>query len=152
MAAILTIFKQYLLPNQIELKLDGWHLSNVEIQNCKICSIQISKMVTMVAILKILKRHLPNHKLDWAETWWEASEQRRDSELLKWFCSNIQDGHHGGHLKNFKPYLLMNTVDWAQTWWEASEQHRNSELLKWLCSNIQDGHLESLQTRSAPEW
>ena len=32
-----------------------------------------------------------------------------DSELLKSFRSNIQDGHHGGHLENFQmKYLLPN--------------------------------------------
>ena len=52
------------------------------------------------AILKFFKRHLiPNNKSDWAETWWEALESYRDSELLKSFCSRIQDGRHGGHLE-----------------------------------------------------
>ena len=52
------------------------------------------KMAAMSAILKIFKWHLhPNRKSDWAETWWEASEQHRDSELLKlwpsWQSSNL---------------------------------------------------------------
>ena len=29
----------------------------------------------------------------------EALDRYRDSELLKWFRSNIQDGYHGGHLE-----------------------------------------------------
>ena len=57
----------------------------------------------MSAILKIFKRHLlPNRKSDWAETWWEASEQHRDSEWLKSFCSDIQDGRYGGQLENLE--------------------------------------------------
>ena len=50
-------------------------------------------MAAVAAILKFFKqRLLENHKLDWAETLWEALEQHRDSELLKLFCSDIQDG------------------------------------------------------------
>ena len=56
----------------------------------------------MVAILKFFKRNLPNRKSDWAETWWEASEQERDSEWLKSFRSNIQDGCYSGHLENLE--------------------------------------------------
>ena len=57
----------------------------------------------MLSILKIFKWHLlPNRKSDWAETWWEASEQHRDSEWLKSFCSDIQDGCYSGHLENLE--------------------------------------------------
>ena len=51
-------------------------------------------MATMEAILKFFKQHLlPNCKLDWAETWWEAS------------------------VAILKPHLLPNPKsDWAQTW------------------------------------
>ena len=56
-------------------------------------------MATTAAILKFFKLHLPNRKSDWAKTWLEASQLHRDSELLKSFRSNIQDGHHGGHLE-----------------------------------------------------
>ena len=50
-------------------------------------------MATISAILKIFKRHLlPNRKLVWAETWWEALAQHTDSELLKSFRCDIQDG------------------------------------------------------------
>ena len=59
----------------------------------------MSKMAATVAILKFLNLHLlPNHKSDWAETWWEASEHYRDSELLKSFRFDNQDGSHGGRL------------------------------------------------------
>ena len=59
----------------------------------------MSKMAATVAILKFLNLHLlPNHKSDWAETWWEASEHYKDSELLKSFRVDNQDGSHGGHL------------------------------------------------------
>ena len=71
-ATILKVFICYLLPN------------------CLIRSVPMSKMAIMVAILKIMKRHpLPNGKLDEAETWWKASEQHGDLELLKWFLSDI---------------------------------------------------------------
>ena len=42
---------------------------------------------------------IPNNKSDWAETWWEALESYKDLELLKSFCSHIQDGRPGGHLE-----------------------------------------------------
>ena len=77
----------------IELKLRGCHCGNMKIQNCKNRSIPISKMATMAAILKFFKRQLlPKYKSEWAETWWEASQSHRDSELLKSFGSDIQDG------------------------------------------------------------
>ena len=63
----------------------------------------ISEMAAMLAILKIFKRHLlPNSKLDWDETWWEALAQHRDSEWLKLFHSDIQDGCHVDHLGNLQ--------------------------------------------------
>ena len=53
-----------------------------------------------MAILKFFKRHLlPNRKSDWAESWWEASQWHKYSELLKSFRSDIQDGRHGGHIE-----------------------------------------------------
>ena len=53
-----------------------------------------SKMATMAAILKFFKLHLlPNRKSPWAET--EMGGIIRDSELLKSFCSDIQDDRHG---------------------------------------------------------
>ena len=55
-------------------------------------------MAAIAAILKFFKRHLPNHKPDWAETW-KALERYKDSELLKSFSSDIQDGRHGGQLE-----------------------------------------------------
>ena len=51
---------------------------------CPFHIFDISFRIQMVVILKFLKWHLlPNHKLDWAKTWWEASEWHRDSGLLK---------------------------------------------------------------------
>ena len=32
----------------------------------------------------------------------EGSGQHEDLELLKWFHSDIQDGHHGSHLENLQ--------------------------------------------------
>ena len=56
-----------------ELKLDGRHQSNIEVQNHYNLSILISKIVAMVAILKIFRpRLLPNGKSDCAQTWWET--------------------------------------------------------------------------------
>ena len=58
-------------------------------------------IATMAAILKVLNCYLPpNNKLDGVETWWKAFGQHGDLELLKWFHSDIQDGHHGSHLEN----------------------------------------------------
>ena len=114
-------------------------------------------MATMAAILKFFKQHLPNLRSDWAKTWWEASEQNRDSELLKllwwpwrpsWNSSNdissqtiswVQPKLDVKHrcdiematiLKFFKPHLLPNSKSgWAETRWEASGWRGDSELL-----------------------
>ena len=98
-------------------------------------------MAITAAIFKFFKQHpLLNHKSDWALTWWEAWEWHSDSELLKSFHSDIQDGWHGGHLEILQRHLLPNhKLDWAETWWEASERHRDAELLKLFHSDIQDG-------------
>ena len=97
----------------------------------------------------------PNRMSDWAETWWDASQLHRDSELLKSFCSKIQDGIMVAILKFFKWHLPNYKLDWAKTWWEASQWFRDSELLKLFRSDIQDvhhgGHLEILQTTSPPK-
>ena len=84
---------------------------------------------------------------DWTETWWEASQWNRDSELLKSFHSNIQDGRHG-HLEILQTTFPPNhKSDWAKTWWESSQWHRDSELLQLFFSNIQDG-----QDGGWPSW
>ena len=51
----------------------------------------------MSVILKILKRYpLPKEKSDHAGTKWEALERHR-LRIVKYFCSDIQDGHYGDH-------------------------------------------------------
>ena len=60
----------------------------------------ISMIAAMAAILKVFIGYLlPNSKSDGAETCWKALGQHGDLELLKWFQSDIQDGHHGSHLE-----------------------------------------------------
>ena len=50
--------------------------------------------------IKILERHLLlDQWSDGAETWWEALWLHGDSELLKLFRSDIQDGCYDGHLE-----------------------------------------------------
>ena len=81
-------------------------------------------------------------------------------ELLKSFCSNIQNGHLvslletvqtslQAILKGFNYYLLPDSK------WKALGQHGDLELLKWFSSDIQDGHhgshLENLPITSARE-
>ena len=61
-------------------------------------SVLISKRAATAAILKFLKQHLPNRKSDWAKTERETSQWHRNSELLKSFRSDIQDGRHGSHI------------------------------------------------------
>ena len=98
----------------------------------------------MAAILKFFKRHLlPNCELDWAKTRWEASQWHRDSELLESFCSDIQDGCHGGHLEILQTTSIPKPY-WAETWWETSQWHRDSKLLELFCSKIQDGHMVAI--------
>ena len=60
-------------------------------------------LAAMAAILKVFNCYLlPNSKSDGAETWWKVSGQHGDLELLKWFHSGVQDGHHGSHLENLQ--------------------------------------------------
>ena len=55
------------------------------------------------AVLKVFNCYLlPNSKSVGAETWWEASGLHGNLELLKWFRSDIQIGHHGSHLENLQ--------------------------------------------------
>ena len=61
----------------------------------------ISMMVAMAAILKVFNCYLLT-KSDGAEIWWKAFGQHGDLELLKWFRSDLQDGHHGSHLENLQ--------------------------------------------------
>ena len=63
----------------------------------------ISVMDSTATILKVFNGYLlPNGKSNGAETWWKVSGQHGNLELLKWFRSNIQDGHHSSHLENLK--------------------------------------------------
>ena len=79
-----------LKPCWIELKLDGRHWEDMEIQNCYNQFVLISKIAATASILKIFKPHLLlNAKLDWAQAWLEALGRHGDSELLKSFHSNI---------------------------------------------------------------
>ena len=129
----------------------SWNSSN----NISKTISQIALKLSMAAILKFFNRHLPNRKLDWAETWWEASQWHRNSELLKYTVPISKMAATAAILKFFKWYLLQNyKSDWAETLWEALERHRDSELLRLFGSDIQDGHhggpLEILQTTSPP--
>ena len=59
--------------------------------------------ISMAAILEVFSCYLlPNIKSDGAETWWEALGQHGNLEILKWFRSDINDGHHGSHLENLQ--------------------------------------------------
>ena len=70
----------------------------------------ISMMVTMAAILKVFNCYLlRNSKSDGVETQWKASGQQGNLELLEWFHSDIQDGHHGSHLENLQ---ITSAPEW----------------------------------------
>ena len=57
----------------------------------------------MAAILKVFSCYLfLNCKSDGAEAWWQTWGQHGDLELLKWFLSDIQDGHYDSHLENLQ--------------------------------------------------
>ena len=119
----------------IELKHSGTHCGNMEIQNCLSHSVRVSKMAAMVAILKFFKRYLlPNRKSNWAKTWWEASQWHRNSELLKSFSSDIQDGRAG--IWNSSNNISSQTIS-------QIERHRDSKLPKWFHFDIQDGRHRS---------
>ena len=73
-------------------------------------SIRIISMMVTMAILKVFNCYLlPNRKSDGVETQWKASGQHGDLELLEWFCSDIQDGHHGSHLENLQ---ITSAPEW----------------------------------------
>ena len=70
----------------------------------------VSMLAAMAAILKVFSCYLLlNSKSDGVETWWKAFGQHGDLELLKWFCSGIQDGHHGSHLENLQ---ITSAPEW----------------------------------------
>ena len=76
--------------SRIELIYYWRYRGDMEIQNCQICTVLTSKMA---AILKSYRQHLTqDRKSDWNETWWEVSGRHGDSELLKSFRSDIEDG------------------------------------------------------------
>ena len=107
------------------------------------------------AILKFFKRHLlPKRKSDWAKTWWEASQWHKDSELLKSFRSDIQDGRHGGHLEILqttfppKPYVgsSWNLVGGIT----VRQKFKIAKITPLRCPRWPPGHLEILQTTPFP--
>ena len=58
------------------------------------------RIISMAAVLKFFNCYLLlKSKSGGAETWWKSLGQYGDLELLKWFPSDIQDGHHGSHLE-----------------------------------------------------
>ena len=58
---------------------------------------------------------LPNLQSDWAKTWWEVLEQQRDSELLKLFCSIIQDGRRVQQPSwNSSNDISFHTISWIE--------------------------------------
>ena len=91
-------------------------------------------LAAMAAILKVFSCYLlPNSKSEGAKTWWKASGQHGDLELLKLFHSGIQDGHHGSCLENLQ---ITSVPEWlslndGRHWGDG-----NSELLKLFCSNV----------------
>ena len=104
----------------------------------------MSKMATMVAVLKILKRHLlPNGKSDWAETWWEALGRHGDAELLNSFHSDICDGCQGrlDSSNNISSQTLMwiePKLDWQH---RSSIEIQNCWKLFWAILKIFKPHL-----------
>ena len=89
----------------------------------------------MGATAAVLKRHLSNRKVEWTQTWWEALERHRDSELLKSFWSDVWDRWSSWKTSS----APSGKSDWAKTWLEAFGRHRDSELLQTFCYNIHDG-------------
>ena len=77
----------------------------------------VSMMAGMATILKVFNCYLLlNGKSDGAETWWKASGQCADLELLKWFRSDIQDAPMAAILAILKPDYLqiihVSAPDW----------------------------------------
>ena len=71
---------------------------------------------TMTAVFSTSNNiFFPNHTPSWAETWWEASRQNGEPELLKSFHSDIKDSHslnsHLGILQTVSssnPYVFLS--------------------------------------------
>ena len=127
--------------SQIERKLGGKHRGNMEIQNWWSCSVPVSKLATMAAILKkkTSKPHLlPNGKSDWAESWWEALGRYGDSALLKSFRPDIHDGRHGSYLDFFKRHFPNSKWSYVETSWEA-----------WGITEIQNSYYRSVSISRA---
>ena len=69
-------------------------------------------MTVMVAIFKVFSSHLlPNGKLSGVETWRKALGQHGDLEMLKWFRSDIQDGHHGSYGSRLESLHLLSAPE-----------------------------------------
>ena len=66
----------------------------------------------MAAILKVFSCYLHlNRKSGRVETWCKALGQHGDLELLKWFLSDIQDGHHGSYLENHICFRTASLIE-----------------------------------------
>ena len=59
-------------------------------------------MAAMAAILKVFNCYLLPNSVGWSRNLVEGTMQHVDLELLKWFRSDIQNGHHGSHLENLQ--------------------------------------------------
>ena len=103
--------------------------------------------------LQYFKQYLlPNYITSWAETWWEASRQNRDPELLKSFHSDIKDGlalnSHLGILQ------IMYSSKSHMSSWAETRQHGGSEWIMSFYLDIKYGqelnsNLYILQTTSS---
>ena len=69
-------------------------------------------MSKMATTLKLFKEHLlPTEPCRIKLKQWDASRGLGDSESLKSFHSDIQDGCHGGHLENLE--LKLDGRHWG---------------------------------------
>ena len=150
--------------SQIEPKLDWRHQSDIEIHNCYNRAVQISKKAKHCGYLenpryprwlpwrkswKSSNNISPKPKSDWAETWWEASEQHRDSKFLKSFCSYIQDGHHRLFVLGF--YSPVNPMGLCRARSVLSNHifTGQAKSSKWLTSIV---HILLPETDNCPSW
>ena len=149
---ILKFFKQHLLPNLVGLSqnLMGSIPVTQRFRIAKTVAFRYPSWLPWLPSWNSSNDLLQDRKSDCAKNWWEALQWHRDSELLKSFCSDIQDGCHRGHLEILQNGISSQTMsDWAETWGESLEHYRDLELPKSLHSDIQDFcHLEILQTTS----
>ena len=116
MLAILKVYKWHLPNHQSDWAKSWWEVSEQHRYTviAKIVSFQYPRWPPRCPSWNSSNDISSQTMSDWAKTWWEASECHRDYELLKLFCSDIQDGRHVGHLESVQITSPKSSVRLSQ--------------------------------------